>query len=443
MSWLDDHPDVKTIRVATVDLNGQARGKRVPTRFAAKVESEGSRMPYSVVNLDMWGEDIENSPLVFDSGDADATLKPTGRGFVPMPWVGTPSGLLPLWMFHDDGRPFEADPRHALARVVERYSARGLTPVVATELEFYLVDDSGETLSVPQSPRSGKRHAGAHTLSLGALDAYDAFFTDLYDACEQMDIPADTAISEAGSGQFEINLMHVADPMRAADDAWLFKLAARGLARKHGFAATFMAKPFDDASGNGMHTHFSVLDKAGNNVFDNGGPEGSDVLHSAIAGCLAAMAESTLIFAPHGNSYERMVPGAHAPINISWAHENRTAAVRVPGGNVKARRVEHRVSGGDINPYLMLTAVLGAALVGIEDEMSPPAPITGNAYSQDLPQMPTDWATAIDQFEQGKFISRIFPAELIKYFVMTKRQELRKYQDLSPQKRVELYLERV
>lgn len=441
--WLHAHPEVRTIRVAACDLNGQPRGKRIPTRFADKVGVEGTRFPFSVLNLDIWGEDIDNSPLVFDSGDPDGVLKPTERGFVPMPWLEAPTALLPLWMYHEDGRPFDGDPRHALARIVNRFADMGLTPVVATELEFYLIDDSGTRLRVPPSPRSGKRRSGADTLALRALDAFDTFFTDLYDACEAMDIPADTAISEAGVGQFEINLMHQADALKAADDTWLFKTLVRGLARRHGFAASFMAKPYIDYSGNGMHTHFSMLDKNGNNIFADGSAKGTDALRHAIAGCLKSIPGSALLFAPHGNSYDRLVPGAHAPTGICWAYENRTAAVRVPGGNPAARRIEHRVAGGDVNPYLMLAGVLGGALIGLEDQQEPPAPITGNAYALDLPQMPATWGEAIDAFEASEETARILPAELIRNLVLTKRQELQYYAELSEAEQVELYLDTV
>ena len=441
--WLRKHPLVRTIRVAAVDLNGQARGKRIPARFADRVVKDGTRFPMSVLNLDIWGEDIENSPLIFEAGDADGVLLPTERGFVPMPWLEAPTALLPLWMFRENGRPYEGDPRHALSGIVNRYKALGLSPVVAMELEFFLIDDSGKTLQVPPSPRSGKRRKAAETLALRALDAFDTFFTDLYDACEAMDIPADTAISEAGLGQFEINLMHGDDALRAADDAWLFKLLVKGLARRHGFAASFMAKPYPEYPGNGLHTHFSVLDAAGHNVFDNGTPEGSDMLHHAIGGCLAAMADSTLLFAPHANSYDRLVPEKHAPTGVCWAYENRTAAIRVPSGSATARRIEHRVSGGDINPYLMLAGVLGAALIGIEDKLAPPPAITGNAYALDLPQIPDTWEAAITTFEHSAIIGRIFPAELIRNLVLTKRQELHYMNELSPTEQVQVYLDTV
>ncbi|GAA0291551.1 glutamine synthetase family protein [Rhodovulum strictum] len=442
IAWLDTHPEVRTIRIGACDLNGQARGKRLPARFAAKAAEEGARFPLSVLNLDIWGEDIEDSPLVFDSGDADGVLHPTGRGFVPMPWLEAPTALLPMWMFTEDGAPFDGCPRQALARVLDAYAARGWRPQVATELEFYLVDDSESVLQPPRSPRSGKRRAAAEILSLRTLDAFDGFFTDLYDACEAMDIPADAAISEAGMGQFEVNLMH-GSAMKAADDAWLFKLLVKGLARRHGMAGSFMAKPYPDHAGNGLHMHFSVLDDAGANLFDDARPDGPRLLGAAVAGCLAALPDMTLVLAPHANSYDRLVPGAHAPTRICWAQENRTAALRIPGGSPRARRIEHRVAGGDINPYLMIAAVLGAALIGIEDGLTPPPPVSGNAYLQDLPQIPACWSGAIDAFEASPLIARIFLPGLIRNLAMTKRQEARRIAELDADARLALYLDTV
>lgn len=441
--WLIENPHIRTIRVAASDLNGVARGKRMPVRFADKVASDGTRFPMSVLNLDIWGEDIDDSPLVMETGDRDGVLTPTERGFMPMPWLENPSALLPIWMYHEDGRPYMGDPRHALAAVEKRFKDRGLTPVVAVELEFFLIDDAGNRLRVPMSPRSGKRRVAGEILSLRALDQFDAFFSELYDACEVMDIPADTAISEAGLGQFEINLMHQADALKAADDAWLFKMLVKGMARKHGFAASFMAKPYEDYAGNGLHMHFSVLDDQGNNIFDDGSATGSAMMRHAVNGCLNGMPGSTLVFAPHANSYARFVPGAHAPTGIAWAYENRTAAIRIPSGPAPARRIEHRLAGGDVNPYLSIAAVLGAAMNGIEDAVDPAAPITGNAYAQDLPSVPMTWEAAIDAFENDAQTARIFAPELIRNFVMTKRQEARFMAELSLEEQTEIYLDTV
>lgn len=432
----------QTIRVAAVDLNGVSRGKRVPFSYGEKLGKGAVRLPFSTLNVDIWGEDIDDSPLVFESGDADGILRPTHRGPVPMPWLNNPSELHPMSLHHDDGTPFAGDPRHSLVAVLERYKTRGWQVMAATELEFYLVDDNGKTIEPARSPLTGKPMQNADILSLDTLDAFDDFFTDLYAASADMDLPAQAAISESGAGQFEVNLNH-GDALKSADDAWLFKTLVRGMARKHGMAATFMAKPFAADAGNGMHVHFSVVDAEGQNIFNDGGLDGTPALHHAIAGCIKAMPASMLIFAPHANSYARMVSGAHAPTGISWAHENRTAAIRIPGGAPAARRIEHRVAGGDINPYLMLAVVLGAALTGIEDGQMPPAPITGNAYDQDLPQLPTDWADAIDLFGTSEIMTRILPADLIRNMVLTKRQELRKMAGLDAAAQTAIYLESV
>lgn len=432
-----------SFRVAACDLNGQLRGKRVPPEYADKLDKGAVRMPLSALNVDLWGADIDGSPLVFESGDADGVLRPTARGPVPVPWLGTETALVPMCLYDDAGNPFPGDPRHALSAVLDRYAQRGWSVVAATELEFTLIDASGPQPQPPINPITGRRLSDEAVLSVAEMDAFEAFFTDLYDGCAAMDIPAQTAISESGVGQFEINLNHQ-DAIRCADDTWLFKALTRGLARKHGFCATFMAKPYSDDAGNGMHVHFSVLDQQGRNVFDDGGADGTDLLRAAVAGCLAAMPGSTLIFAPHGNSYTRLVPSAHAPTGASWAYENRTAAIRIPGGAPAARRIEHRVAGGDINPYLMLTAVLGAALAGIEDGLKPPVPISGNAYEiEGLPQLASDWATAVETFATDPMIARLFPPDLIRYMAMTKRQEIARFADRPAEDHWLSYLEAV
>lgn len=432
----------QTFRVAACDLNGRMRGKRVPGSYAGKLGKGAVRMPLSALNVDIFGADIDNSPLVFETGDSDGIMMPTDRGPMPVPWLAVDQPLVPMVMHLDDGTPFDGDPRHALVAVLDRYAARGWQVVAATELEFTLADDSDEKLRTVRDPRNGRRLTSPGVLSLSQMDAFDPFLSALYDGCEAMGIPAQTATSEAGVGQFEITLNHQ-DALRAADDTWAFKSLIKGLARQHGFVASFMAKPFADDAGNGMHLHFSVLDGEGRNVFDDGGAAGTDLLRAGVAGCVAAMPASTLIFAPHANSYTRLVPGAHAPTGACWAYENRTAAIRIPGGPPAARRIEHRVAGGDINPYLTFATILGAAITGIEDGMTPPAPLTGNAYEQELPQLAADWQTAIDRFETDPIIGRFFSPMMIRNLVMTKRQELRLMSAIAEAEHWKTYLETV
>ena len=426
----------RTFQCGAADLNGQLRGKRLPTDMADKVAASGIRFPLSVFNLDIWGEDIENSPLVFETGDADGKILPTERGALPLPWLAEPTTLIPLWGFNEDGSPFAGCPRQALKSIVDRFAAHGLTPVAANEMEFYLTDDSGPLTPIATEP-------GGQIMSLRALDRLDPFFAELYDSCAAMGIAAEATTSESGSGQFEVTIQHSNDAMKAADDAWFFKLLVQGLARKHGMAGTFMAKPFTEDAGNGMHTHVSLLDEGGNNVFADGTKTGTPLLENAVAGCLTALQDLTLIFAPHANSYARMVPGAHAPTGICWGHDNRTVAVRIPGGDPKAKRIEHRLAGGDVNPYLSLTAILGSMLIGIEESLTPPAPITGNAYDQPLDQVHSDWGTAIDAFESSENVTKIFNPKLISYLTATKRQEILRFPSLSADDQLRSYLDRV
>ncbi|MGI9335920.1 MAG: glutamine synthetase family protein [Gammaproteobacteria bacterium] len=424
LDWLDSHPNIQSVRAAVCDLNGALRGKRIPVDQAKKALAGGLRMPLSVSGVDIWGEDIVGSSLVFATGDADGVCEWTGRDILEVNWLAQPTGLIPLWLAEEGGTPFAGDPRRALASVAHRYTALGLTPVAATELEFYLVDPSDQQPVAPRSPLTGKRLASDGVLSIDEIDQFDAFVNDVYAACAAQNVPADAAIAENGAGQFEINLLHVADPLKAADDAVFFKRIVKGLARKHGFAASFMAKPYGDRSGNGFHVHFSLLDAHGNNVFDDGTERGSDTLRHAVGGLLGAMAESTLVFAPHFNSYRRLRPGTHAPTAIAWGYENRTAAVRIPGGPSAARRIEHRVAGADANPYLVLAGILGAALEGIERQMQPCDPIEGDAYALDLPHLPFDWASSVEAFESGALTERIFAPLLRQMFVSCKKQEM-------------------
>ena len=368
-------------------------------------------------------------------------MQPTDRGPVPMPWLPRAELLYPMMMWKD-GAPFAGDARAALVDVVARFSARGLRPVCATEMEFTLFDGESDPPEPPRDPVTGRRLRHADITGLDALDRFAAFFDDLYDGAEAMGVPAQAAISEAGTAQFEVDLAH-ADALRAADDAWLFKMLVKGTARRHGMAASFMAKPDPEDAGNGMHVHCSLLDGSGANVFDDGGTEGTPALRHAVMGCLSGMAECTLIFAPHAGSYARLVPGAHAPTGIGWAYDNRTAAIRVPDSAPPARRVEHRVAGGDANPYLLLAAVLGAMLDGMEQATLPPAPITGNAYALDLPQIPADWGSALARFGDGALPARIFTPMLIDNMTRTKRQEMAATEGVEHGALTRMYLHRL
>ena len=411
-------------RIAAVDLNGQLRGKRVPVEKLG----EPAGLPLSALNVDIFGHDIDDSPLVFASGDADGTLLTVERELIPLPWLDGAPPLQRSQMHLSDGQPFAGDPRQALRAVLDRYAARGWTPHCAVELEFYLVEKDGN-LAAPIDPKTGRRAFAPQVLGLRHLDGFEAFFNEVEHGAAAMGIAPATVTSESGLGQFEVTLDH-RPAMVAADDALLMKELIKGMAPRHGFSATFLAKPFGDDAGNGLHVHASVLDDAGHNIFDDGTDAGTDLIRHAVAGVLAAMPASTVFFAPHLMSYGRFVENAHAPTAAAWGYDNRTVALRIPAGAPAARRLEHRVAGGDANPYLLFAAVLGAALMGIEDGKDPPPPITGNAYGQSAPQLATSLEAAIAALD-APILPRIFAAELLDNLARMKRQDRAKCAQMS------------
>ncbi len=404
------------IRAAVCDLNGIWRGKLMPAAQLEKVLEGSLRMPYSVPAIDIFGEDVADSPLVFDTGDADSLCLPTSRGPLPELWQSGAAQFVPMVMATEDGAPSTIDPRQILASVAGKLKALGLTPVMAVEMEFYLVKPG------PTAPQ-----AEAQMLAIDNVDDHSAYFEAVYAACAAYGIPADAAISEGGAGQFEINLLHGPDPLAAADNAVFFKRIVKGVAKAQGLEASFMPKPYLKDAGSGLHVHFSLLDETGENVFDDGTEAGSETLRHCVNGLLRLMPASTLIFAPHLNSYRRLTPNSHAPTGIGWGYENRTSAIRIPGGSPKARRIEHRVAGADANPYLLLAALLAGVLEGLEVRENPPAPTVGNAYDADLPQLPADWAAAIAALGASAALKAYLNPQFIDVFIAIKQQEINRF----------------
>lgn len=424
------------------DLNGVLRGKRIPLSSADKILKEGFKMPRSSLGVNIWGDDVPSNGLVFETGDSDGLCKAVDEAPVPVTWQDNDHCQLMSMMWNPDGTPFMADPRQVLSQVVERYKALGLTPVVATEYEFYLMDGASLETNQPivaNGLRAG-RFEGSHVYSIDELDSFRDIMADIRTACEAQGVPADAVTSECGYGQFEMNLNHVADPVLAADHGTLYKRIVKGVAKKHGMLASFMAKPFGDRSGNGLHVHFSLLDKDGNNIFNDGTEAGTPALRHAVAGLLAAMNDSMLFFAPHQNSYRRLRPDTHAPIYINWGYENRTTSVRIPESPPVARRIEHRVAGADANPYLIMAAVLAAALHGIENKLEPTEPTEGNSYEGNYPELPTQWLNAIDALDNSALMRELLGDDLINVFTAVKREEREKLLSYISDVEYETYL---
>lgn len=440
--WLADHPDIDNVRAVIFDINGVMRGKRLPVSQLKKAINGGVRMPLSSANLDIWGRDIAHSKWVFETGDADGGTCWTGRGPLPMTWTDRNAAMVPLCLTYNDGRLFDGDPRNLLASILDKFAARKLYPVAAFEMEFYLADPGLHDGPMPQTAMSrltGAKNIRDGVYSLEDLSDHDALLNDIYDCCQLQDVAADAAISEAGSGQFEINLLHGPDCLKIADDAMLFKQITKGVARKHGLAASFMAKPYADRPGNGMHVHLSIRDQHGRNIFDDsrdagrdaGSDVGSDVgsaaMQHAVAGLLAAMPESMLIFAPHHNSYRRFAIESHAPMAACWGYENRTAALRIPLGPPEQRRIEHRVAGADTNPYLMLAVILAGVLAGLDKAEMPPPALVGSAYDAHLPALPASWENARDCFANATVLGDLLPDVLRQMLLDCKAQEMRRF----------------
>ncbi len=340
------------IYAAICDLNGIMRGKRVPANKIDSVLTQGIRMPMSSIGVDIWGVDVRGTRLTLEQGDLDGICLPTGRAPLSLGWAGADLPLLPLWMWKEDGSRYFADARHLLAHVLERFAARGLCPVVATELEFYLLRSEGEPAPADLGHGSGHGEFD-HIYSLAELDAAAPFLDDIYRVATANGIHPEAAIAEGAPRQFEFNLVHAADALKIADNTLFLKQIIRNVARRHGHVASFMAKPHRDWAGSGMHVHFSILDADGVNIFDDGTARGTTLMRQAVAGLMATMREMTLAFAPHLNSFRRLVPGGLAPTTIAWGYENRTSALRIPAGSPVARRIEHRVAGADANPHVV------------------------------------------------------------------------------------------
>ncbi|WP_182418331.1 glutamine synthetase family protein [Bartonella sp. HY038] len=427
--FIEENPDLRVLEAFVIDVNGVPRGKWIPRERALDVLVNGMAMPRSVYALDVWGRDVNDAGLATGTGDPDGMCFPSPDSLSRVTWLERPTAQVILGMQNRDGTGFYADPRQVLINVLERFKKLKLTPVVATELEFYLIDPVRSALDPvrPPNTRDGRWHTGqTQVLSIAELQEYEHVFDDISEACRAQKVLADTTLRENGPGQYEINLNHVPDALKAADFAVLLKRIVKGVARKHDLDATFMAKPYGTQAGNGMHVHFSLLDENGKNVFaGDTGP--SEVLLHAVGGLLANMADSIAIFAPHANSFRRLTPSEHAPTYASWGYDNRTAAVRVITASKAATRIEHRVAGADTNPYLVLAMILSAALEGMTTRRDPGGPIHGDDHDIAHEPLPTNWDYALQLFAKSSFAYATLGPKYRDLFTGCKRQEMAEF----------------
>jgi glutamine synthetase len=427
-AFLAENADIQSVQIMITDPSGVLRGKSVLRSELASIFDSGRQVAGSILGLDITGKDVDDTGLVWDTGDADMTARPIARTLTRAPWLAAPTGQLMLTMFDAEGKPAAADPRHALARVVERFARAGLTPVVACEIEFYLLkEEPGGRLAPAGGGRASERQK-IDAYSLQRLDDLAPLFDDVYLAARAQGLPTETLMSEYSPGQFEITLRHRADALRAVDEAVMFKRVLRGVAQKHGLIACFMAKPFTERAGSGLHVHMSLNDGGGRNVFASDNPAGSDELRQAIGGMKDTMAESMAVFAPNANSYRRFVSESYAPIAPIWGINNRSVSLRVPAGPPLSRHIEHRICGADANLYLAVATVLGAAAHGLRERLDPGAPVEGNGYAQaGVRTLPGSWHEALGLAATSEFLTETLGKEFVKIFLAIKRQECARF----------------
>ena len=428
-AFLDAHPAIEYFDVFYTNLAGVPRGKRLRRKEMPGAFKDGRFLPGSILVVDITGLDVEESGMVWADGDADRLAWPVPGTLSAAPWLGPDAAQVMLALHELDGRPCALDPRRILQNVLDRYAADGLTPVVACELEFYLVDavraaDGGIQLPIGAD---GRRQAHAQVYGLDADDIEGGYLRDLWDACDAMGVPAGAAISEYAPGQLELTLAHKPDALQACDDAVRFKRAAKGIAANHGKTATFMAKPFADRSGSGLHIHVSMNDAAGNNIFAADGLEGTPVLRHAIGGACELLADGMAIFAPNANSYRRFRQNSYAPVRAGWGLNNRTVPLRVPAGPAASRHIEHRVCGADANPYLAVAAVLAAMHHGITNRVDPGPPVAGDGYGETGERLPTDWAYAVERFARSALLADYLGAQPVEMYACVKRVEQERF----------------
>ncbi len=426
-AFLAAHPEIEAFDIVLHDSNGIGRGKIIRRHELLSIYNNGRHLPISILGLDICGEDVHETGLIWDHGDGDRRAWPIPGSLVVLHNTMPPRGEMLMMCYNLDGTPMTSDPRHALARQVQAMAAEGLHPAGAFELEFFLLanERGPDGRVVPAGDvLDGRLSRKTEVYSVDALHGMLPLFNDIYAGAARAGITAETMISEFAPGQYELTLHYRADVLQAADDLIRLKRIVRAQARAHGVTACFMAKPIADYAGSGMHFHVSLQDATGRNVFveDTEG-QWSPTLLQALGGLRATMGESMLVFAPHANSWRRFVGQSYAPVSPTWGVNNRSVALRIPAGDMKARRIEHRPAGVDANPYLVAATVLAGIRHGLAHQIDPGPETTGNGYAAGGPPMPVDWRSAIEAATASAFLQEALGADMHRTFTAVKTAE--------------------
>ena len=415
---------IEDVEAFVPDMAGAARGKVVP---AGKFGMGQMKMPESVFAQTVSGHYVDDPDNV---EDRDMILVPDPNTLRPVPWAADPAASVFLDCYHRDGTPVAKSPRAVLRNVLAKYEARGWVPIVAPEVEFYLLSphsDPNEDAEPPEG-RLGWTEGTKQPYSIDTMNDFDPFINDLYAFCEAQGINIDTVSQEMGPAQFELNFMH-GNPVDLADQVFLFKRTVREAAIKHGMHATFLAKPMEGEPGSALHVHQSVVDKEGRNIFST--PEGqpSELFTNFLGGLQRYMNEALLVFAPYVNSYRRFMNPDSSPVNLAWAIDNRTVGLRVPDGGAEARRVENRLGGSDVNPYLVIAATLACGYLGMVEGLQPTAPIEGSAYGSDF-GLHKHIYSAVDAMYASNAMRSMLGDAFVNLYTTVKDNEYQEFQEI-------------
>jgi glutamine synthetase len=432
--FLKKYPKTETLELLMPDILGVLKGKRIRKPDFDKVCKEGFFFCGGATMLTILGETVQGMAYTELDGDPDVPAILVPGTIAPVPWAKRSTGQALFRLLFDNGSPFFADPRTVLENALKPFEKRGIRITMATELEFYLLRDNtgSPTPQAPVIPGMGRPQPGAQVYHPDDLWEIETFIDDVYKYCDAQDIPADAAISEYAPGQFEINLRHIKDPLLACDHALLLKRAVKAAARKHDMVACFMAKPFAEDSGNGLHIHMSMYDKNGKNYFSQGSDRlavapFSARLRHAVGGLLKLMPESTALFAPNMNSYRRLRADMFAPVEPNWGVNHRVVSVRIPQSDSQNLRFEHRVAGADANPFLVTAAILAGVDHGLRNRIEPPKMVAQGQEVIPKVKIPNRWDAALDKFERSKILPDYLGAAFCDAYLANRRAECEQF----------------
>ncbi|MDZ4048212.1 MAG: glutamine synthetase family protein [Pseudoxanthomonas sp.] len=424
--WLKERR-ITEVECLVPDMTGNARGKIIP---AAKFSHDyGTRLPEGIFATTVTGEYPDNYDELVAPSDSDMHLRPDADTVRMVPWATDPTAQVIHDCYTKEGKRHELAPRNVLRRVLDLYEDMGLAPVIAPELEFFLVQRNTDPDFPLQPPagRNGRPETARQSYSIDAVNEFDPILDLMYDYCEAMELDVDTLIHESGAAQLEVNFEH-ADPMSRADQVFLFKRTMREAAMRHGIYATFLAKPMENEPGSSMHIHQSLVDaRSGKNVF--AGPRKgvhSQLFMHYLGGLQKYVPAAMAIFGPNVNSYRRLAFGEVSPKNVQWGYDNRTCGLRVPLDTPENTRVESRFAGSDVNPYLALAATLACGYLGIQEKLEPTAPLAGSAHAKGY-DLPRSLEEAIVLLRKSKPLRGLLGERFVKAYTSVKEKEHQTY----------------